>query len=248
MLRKAVSDVKRTSVRLLSPKRNAKRLKRLRDKLRKNKLMPVTAESAEVCARLNFVPSPDARYLDQSGPLRVLFISGDSASPSHIYRVKNMVRGLKELGCAAEAVPMHEFGRAIDRMREFHAVVFWRIALGGRFSWSGDLERAITDCEKHGVATFFDVDDLVFDPRVCNDTCVDGLRHISKDERENYDASVRGYRDLMVRCGNALLTTETLKERAQEFGVNAFVVPNGLDDGYEDALTGRLSRRSANKS
>jgi len=179
---------------------------------------------------------PAMRFLDHAKPQRVLFVSGDSASPSHTYRIDNMMRGLRALGCQTETVPLHEFSRAVDRMADFHVVVFWRIAIGPKFAWSADVERAIRDCEYHGVAVFFDVDDLVFDQEICTAQYVDGLRYLKGEELAQYEDGVRGYRNLMLRCGNVLVPTDALKQQAEKFGVRAFVVPNGLDDAYQDAL------------
>lgn len=187
------------------------------------------------------------RFEEDGKALRIVLISSDSASPSHVYRIENMARGLVELGCHVETVPLHELWRIIDRIGEFHAAVFWRIAIGERFGWSRDIERILRDCRAAGIATFFDVDDLVFDPTICTPEFVDGLRYLDESELQLYDEGVRGYRDLLLSCNAGTVTTTSLRQAAERFGVRTFVVPNGLDAKYEEALQWPLLQHERDK-
>jgi glycosyltransferase involved in cell wall biosynthesis/SAM-dependent methyltransferase len=222
---------------VLTPHKIPARLRVMREK--KARSHPAIEAPPEAQPPVNAAPNVAvARNEPQFTPLRVLYVSGDSASPSHAYRVENMARGLTEIGVQTEIVFLHEFWRAINRMGEFDVVVFWRLALGAQFHWSGDIEGALNECRQRGTTVFFDVDDLVFDSELCSPRYVDGLRYLNTQQRKEYDEGVIGYRSMMLACGNVLVSTEPLKRLTEKFGVQAFVVPNGLDAKYESALRG----------
>jgi glycosyltransferase involved in cell wall biosynthesis len=195
-----------------------------------------SADSVSDSPTTGDIPSA-LRCFDLSDPLRILFVSGDSASPSHAYRVANLARGLQSIGCKTETVSLHELGRVTDRVAEFHVAVFWRIAIGPRFSWSTETERFVAACESQGVAVFFDIDDLVFAPEITNVRFIDGLRYLSAEQLVQHMDGVHGYRTMMLRCGNVLVPTEALKQQVEKCGGRAFVVPNGLLESYEEALS-----------
>ena len=174
---------------------------------------------------------------DEGTTPRVLFISGDVTSPGHTYRVTNMARGLASHGYTSDITSYGYLADIPRQVRRYSAVIIWRLPIGSGFSHTRLMIAICDACDQHQVPTFFDIDDLVFDPALCTPAFIDGMRSMSTTERAQYLAGVTGYQQMMQRCGRAIVSTTTLQRHAEGQSVEAIVVKNALDERYETTLS-----------
>lgn len=163
-----------------------------------------------------FMP-PSARHF------RILFVSGDSNSPSHQYRVTNVIQGLAEHGVEADWIPVDKVEALGGRLASYSLVVFWRVAL------IPVIDRITAACRFANVPVVYDTDDYVFEPRVANVKYVDGIRFLPAAEMELYEWGVKAYRAMLLRCQFSTFSTPFLAARGAELGRTSHVIRNGLD-------------------
>jgi glycosyltransferase involved in cell wall biosynthesis len=153
---------------------------------------------------------------------RVMFISGDPASPSHRYRVLNYIEYLKTQGLEAAWIPVSGILSNLKLILTYDVIVLWRVA------WTDEIAQLVGACRKTGLPIVFDVDDYVFEPSIAKPEIIDGIRFLRKDQLEPYYRGIEGYRKTLLEADFCTLTTNFLAERCRELGKPAMVLRNGL--------------------
>ncbi len=170
-------------------------------------LEPVPAE-----ARTSVVPAVrDVRW--------VLFLVGITGAPLR-YRVHLATEGLALLGVHSD-VRHYRHPEVIDLVERVDAVVAYRVP--ATVQVLDLLERA----RNRGVPTFFDVDDLIFDPDIRHE--IPAMNLLPPDEAELWMQGVRRYRTTMEACDAYIGSTEALCRAATDVvGLPAERFANGV--------------------
>ena len=167
------------------------------------------------------------------GNFSFLYVSGESNTPGHLYRVERYLEAARANGAEASWVRQDELGEMLDRLDEFSVLVIWRAP------WDATVELAIERMRALGRKVVFDVDDLMTEPEMAQVKLIDGIRSqfLSED-------GVRGHyhrvRQTMLASDLCFTTTEELAFYLRRAGKAAHVLPNGFDQATHD-----LSRRTA---
>ena len=172
---------------------------------------------------------------------RIVFVSGESDTPGHAYRVNRFAQAAAELGCAVDVIDIDDLSAAHagDATPAPAVVVIWRAR------WSRRLEQAVAAWRRHGSRIMFDVDDLMVDPALATADMIDGIRSMGlkpADIARHY-AAIRRTLDLADEC---LAPTEPLAAALRACGKPAEVAVNGFDhDTYRASREAVLHRRAA---
>ena len=179
-------------------------------------------------------PAPATRDSKQpdTGRPRALFISGESHTPGHIYRVERAVGAAQRAGFDAHWTPPEPVGpRELAGMR---VVVLWRVP------FSPHIQGIITVTHEQGGIVIFDVDDLMFRPEMATVEIIDGIRSQKFSEYETQAFFARIAKTLQA-CDLVTCPTEELAHQARLMGRPASVLPNGFDEASLAAA--RTARR-----
>jgi GT2 family glycosyltransferase/glycosyltransferase involved in cell wall biosynthesis len=163
----------------------------------------------------------------------VVFISGETDTPGHAYRVVRPARAAAELGHDVDVIDVDDLSAADCRGPAPDVVVLWRVR------WSGRLDQAVAAWRRAGARIVFDIDDLMIDPALADAAVIDGIRSMGlkpADVARHY-AAIRRTLDLADEC---LAPTEPLAAALRACGKPAEVTVNGFDDDIW-----RASRRAA---
>lgn len=155
---------------------------------------------------------------------RVTFVSGLVGYASHKYRVTHHVDALRRLGVEATAFAHDALDSAMPVARDTDVVVLYRVA------WSEPVARFVSTARGRGARIVYDTDDHVFDLEVANDRFVDGLRFLPAAQLPEYRRGVELYREALLACDAAIMSTETLADAARRLGKPALVLRNGFDE------------------
>lgn len=183
---------------------------------------------ARAVVQIDSLPAP--LPLPGSGPV-VIIASRDLPQCDH-YRVVQKYRQLIAGGWTAEIYDQHHpdaYQPALDRAR---AVIFYRVAA------FPPILRAIQYARALGLATIYEIDDLVFDPALYPDPLEAFEGQITHDEHVGLQASVPLFRYAMSLCDIGLASTPALAERMRAVvrtGI-CHVLRNGFDDRNDPFL------------
>jgi glycosyltransferase involved in cell wall biosynthesis len=178
------------------------------------------ATSDTEAAKPSATPKPVAPVREHSGKQRIVFISGEPDTPGHDYRVLRATYAAKILGWIAEAMTVEVATNA--RLQGADIVVVWRA------TWCDDINRIFDFCQKTGIRTIFDVDDLMFRPELARNKVIDGIRSQRLSELEVQRFYIRVNQTLRV-ADMASCTTPELAAHLRIFKKPSFVVPNCWD-------------------
>lgn len=152
---------------------------------------------------------------------RVLFVAGIQGAPLR-YRVHLAAEGLRLLGVGTEVRHYRDPGLE-TALAQADAVVLYRVPATWQLLALLDKLRA----DRPAVPVVFDIDDLIFDPRLRGQ--VDGLESLSPEEEELWWRGVARYRTTMERADLYLGSTRMLCEQATEVvGLPARRFANGV--------------------
>ena len=177
-------------------------------------------------------PEPEAPAATRAKP-RVLFISGESHTPGHTYRIERALAAALAIGWDAdwsEAGPVNP-----DLIAGATVVLLWRVP-------HSQHVQGIIDCaHSMGARVLFDIDDLMFRRDYATTRMIDGIRSQRFSETDTQDFFERIGRTMaavdLVTC-----PTEELASQVRFVGKPAFVLPNGFDDATTAAS--RLAMRT----
>jgi len=159
---------------------------------------------------------------------RVFFISGSPTSVGHVYRVEHTIAALLASGWQASWLPSGEPETAARAEAADVVVVF-------RAAWNDALAAIAARCRKRGVPLVYDVDDLIFEPRLMADGSIAVLAAMPDHDRQVFMAAAANHRTMLTRATTAILSTRPLAEAAAVHCPTTFVLPNALDPRMETA-------------
>lgn len=155
--------------------------------------------------------------------LSVLFILGCNEGPSARYRVFNHVEALLLQGHHAEWMwDIHPEVQEERCLRKFNLIVNFR---GG---YSDRLERMFGLAKSLGIATVYDIDDLVFDPSLTEE--IDAYRKMSAADQNSYANGMRSIEQAMRSSDFVTASTPFLAEHAARFvSKPTWIIPFGVN-------------------
>ena len=152
----------------------------------------------------------------------ILYVVGCLEGESKRYRVFNFIEGLSSIGVRGLAITEIEISDYLKIRPKPVAIVLFRCA------YSSFYQRLISYANSNNIQTFFDVDDLIFEPE--NTDFVRVLNTMSDDERRVYNDGVKRYRKMLELCDYAIVTTSFLAQRVQALGKRVFVLANTVNN------------------
>ena len=162
------------------------------------------------------------RHKPWSADTPFLFISGNPAARSHLYRVSNPIKGLHRLGAPACWMSAKMLGRCDLKHIDARCVILHRCA--------GDeaIDALIHSCRRLGVPIGYDIDDLIFDAEIMREGAIHFIANLPEPERDAWFESARGHWRLMAAADFCLTPTKALAEHARHVNPQVRVVENGF--------------------
>lgn len=167
---------------------------------------------------------------------RVLFIVGASGSPLR-YRVHQKVEQLAVHGIASH-IAWYADPELPAALVGADAVIVYRAPATKQFV------KLIREVRRGGTPTFWDVDDLIFDPEEVLELPIHRGR--SRDELNGWLENAHRYRGMLLECGAGIASTPEVARHMVRMGVPAQIHPNGVDTPYAVVFEG--ARRAARQS
>ena len=161
-------------------------------------------------------------------PGNVVFLSAAPRSIGHVYRVEHPAAALAAAGWQTAALPLDDPAAADNATAADLVVVF-------RGQWGDAFARIHAACTASGIPLAYDIDDLLFDPRVTAAGWVAFLDTLPPEERQRWIAAAADYRRALAAADTAVLTTPALAAAAAEVCRSTHVLPNALDPRMEAA-------------
>ena len=157
-----------------------------------------------------------------------IFISGESHTPGHIYRIERYLSTYKDLGIASEWFEpeiVYADPKVIDNCR---ILIIWRIPLNRH------LDFIIKRAKSNNIIIIYDLDDYMFDPTIAIPEITDAIRF--KGIEINYIKDLyTKMRTAIKECDLATSPTHFLSAKMEELTQQpAYTLPNGYD--YETLL------------
>jgi glycosyltransferase involved in cell wall biosynthesis len=150
----------------------------------------------------------------------VLFINGCYLPHPHRYRVSHQREQLEMMGLTTDEARYEDV--SLDLVPYFRAFVFYRCP------YTDNIGEFIRQCNIHNKATFFDIDDLVFDELIANS--FPAVRSLPSDELSLYIEGVRRMRRTCLLCDYGITTTSVLQEHLTPLVREVFVNRNVASD------------------
>jgi glycosyltransferase involved in cell wall biosynthesis len=161
---------------------------------------------------------------------RILIVAELSIPQCRKYRVDQKCELLAMRGYETTVVNWHDAARCEAALATHSMVIFYRVP-----ATEGVL-RCIAKAKALGLATLWEVDDLIFDPNAY--MANGGLKSVSPETQRVVLSGVPGYRAAMLACDEAIASTKTLAKAMREAGMaRVHIVENALDRETEVAAT-----------
>jgi glycosyltransferase involved in cell wall biosynthesis len=181
----------------------------------------------------NAEPPPATAVVAADDRLRILYVSGESDTPGHTYRVLRAIAAAEMLGWHAswsDVAPVNP-----ELLRGAKIVVLWRVPHSQHVQGIIDFARA------EGARIVFDIDDLMFRRDYANTKLIDGIRsqRFSETTTQEFFEKIG---QTMAAVDLVTCPTEELAHQARFVGKPAFVVPNGFD--AQNHAASRIAVRS----
>jgi GT2 family glycosyltransferase/glycosyltransferase involved in cell wall biosynthesis len=152
----------------------------------------------------------------------VIFISGESHTPGHIYRVERFLESFKNLGIEAWWFKPEAFLSNISMLDNCSLLIIWRTPL------TKDLDKAIDRAKSKKIKVIFDLDDFMFDPDLAEPEFIDAIRsqNLDKFEIKQFYEQVN---QVIGKCDFFTCPTEYLATVMRKRNQASFVLQNGYD-------------------
>lgn len=167
--------------------------------------------------------TPFPMPLRQPKRIRVVFVSGESHTAGHRYRVEDI----------ASALPATDFDVVVTSPADYptmtYAVENADVVWAWRVAWSEPVRHIYSVARSLGVTVVADIDDLVFSGDLVESGLVDGVRSLHL-EPEKAAKSFRSRGQALARADLRVATTDFLVDQIRaDFG-SALEIPNGYDE------------------
>lgn len=171
------------------------------------------------------------------GAPRILIIAELSIPQCRKYRVDQKQELLELLGCGSTVISWHDSAACEAALISHSAVFFYRTPA------AESVLRCIAKAKALGLPTFWEVDDLIFDP---NDYLTNAnLNTLSRGLQRAVLSGVPSYRTAMLACDNAIASTAGLAKAMRYAGMDSVhVVENALDEDTLIAAEAAVASRS----
>jgi glycosyltransferase involved in cell wall biosynthesis len=80
----------------------------------------------------------------------------------------------------------------------------------------------------HGIATAFDVDDLIFEPEFVDKGHIYFVTQLSADQQQQWKEKIQTFRDTMNPADFCITSTENIRSHIRAMGKQSYCVPNGF--------------------
>lgn len=175
----------------------------------------------------------EASTSEKAGRKRVLFVSGEPATPGHQYRVVQLADSLPRQFFDVSLLSVSEIPALLDDIQKADLIWVWR----ARRSLETDLLLAAR--KKHKFTLLYDIDDLMFLPQLATSELIDGIR--SQNMVETHIAThYADVKQLLLQADRCTTPTLQLAQEIRELNRPATVIPNGFN-----RRTFEQSRRAA---
>ncbi|MYF48615.1 MAG: glycosyltransferase family 4 protein [Gammaproteobacteria bacterium] len=151
-----------------------------------------------------------------------LFISGNPAARSHLYRVRNPMDGLRRLGAPACWMSAKMLGRCDVKRINARCVILHRCAEDEA------IDALIHWCRRRGMPIGYDIDDFVFDAEIMREGGIHFIARLPESEQDAWFEGARGHWRLMAAADFCLTPTKTLAEQARRANPQVRVIENGF--------------------
>ncbi|WP_133650910.1 glycosyltransferase [Paraburkholderia flava] len=167
--------------------------------------------------------------------LRVLIVAETSIPQCLKYRVTQKQRMIKDLGVDCTVVSWTETEKCRSLLQTHSVAIFYRVP-----GYPVPMQ-IIAEAKALGLATFWEVDDLIFD--IDKYVKNSNLEDLDPEMRRNVLAGIPLYRNAMLACERTIASTSGLAEAMREAGIkDVLVIENALDE--ETVRTARRVNRT----
>lgn len=161
------------------------------------------------------------------GGRRIVYFYETPESTTFRYRVYNVIQALEHSpqGTCASYFHFADLPRATEFMELADVLVFCRV------KQSAEMESLLSQARRRRIPMFYDVDDLVFDPRYVN-LAIESLGKSIYNQTTLgiWHNTVSRMGALLRQCDAAITTNEFLAQRVRDFsGKSTHVIPNFLN-------------------
>ncbi|MGR3570104.1 MAG: glycosyltransferase [Pseudooceanicola nanhaiensis] len=138
---------------------------------------------------------------------RVALVGNDDLYQCKLYRVDQKAEQLRAAGFEVKVYsPNRDLGAFMAEIDHHEAVIFFRVA-----AFPAVIE-AITSASQHGLATFYEIDDLIFDPAQFPPPYETYANQITRAEHDAMACGVPLFEHAMRLCDYGIASTATIAE------------------------------------
>lgn len=171
---------------------------------------------------VNIADLPSAPPALERLEMRVLLVAELGLPQCRLYRVLHKQQMLDRLGIGCTVVDWHEADRCKSLLYTHAVAIFYRVP------GFPDQLTLIREAKALGVATYWEVDDLIFDKaKYVNNS---NLASLDDETRKGIMFGIPLYRAAMLECGAGIGSTDGVADAMREAGISRVaVIENGLD-------------------
>lgn len=187
----------------------------------------------------SFYPKITSRTATTFMPPRISIVGEMSIPQCKKYRVTQKAELFAKVGLDVRVLNWTDLESVRNTIQTHSAIIFYRVPA------VPEIIALIQEAKRLGVHTFWEVDDLIFDPEgyLSNKN----LESLTKEVRDGVLDGMRLYREALLLCDEGIGSTSTLAQvMSQTTGRNAYVIENALD--RETLATAELIRQGAKRS
>jgi glycosyltransferase involved in cell wall biosynthesis len=168
-------------------------------------------------------PSEDNRNLPALATARILIIAELTIPQCRRYRVEQKCELLSLLGYTSTVLNWHDAAECEAALPAYSMVIFYRVPA------VESVLQCIAKAKALGLPTFWEVDDLIFDPNAY--MANSSLKAVTPEIQRAVLTGVPNYRAAMLACDEAIASTQALAQAMRDAGMaRVHVVENALDD------------------
>jgi glycosyltransferase involved in cell wall biosynthesis len=183
----------------------------------------------EICRRIEGLEGLPCA-VDPSPIERVVILANQDLPQCTYYRVEQKRRQLEHEGVVTEIFKHHDVEQFLNAVAGAHRVIFYRVPA------FPDIVRAILTVKALGIPTYYDIDDLIFDPRHYPDSYESYENQISYEEYAGLIRGVPMFRYAMSLCDYGIASTPPLATEVAKIVAkgHCILLRNGLDERSDD--------------
>jgi len=153
---------------------------------------------------------------------RTIFVSGESHTPGHVYRIKRYLETYQELGISSKWFKPEELVMNLNILDNSSLIIIWRSGYGN------EIKKIMDYARKKRITIIYDLDDYMFDPALAEPEIIDAIR-LQKMNKNELKAFFYLIRAAMKNADFFTSPTYSLSLEMSKIGKKAFVLPNGYD-------------------